>query len=55
MVFCIALGTNFYLWVIGEGFTFDWWSQLFRAINIGVKIGGGLAVLMWLGAKIPKP
>lgn len=55
MVFFAALGVNVYLWALGEGFAFDWGGQLSRAIDIGIKIGGLLAVLMWLGARIPKP
>jgi len=39
----------------GGDFAFDWGGQLSRAIDVGIKIGGLLAVLMWLGARIPKP
>ncbi|MFL9813610.1 hypothetical protein D7241_10160 [Stutzerimonas sp. VN223-3] len=55
LVFLAALGANIYLWFLGKGFYFDWGLQLYRALEIGVKIGGALAILMWLGARIPKP
>lgn len=55
LIFFAALGTEFYLWLIGEGFVFDWGGNFIRAIDTGIKIGGVLAILMWLGARFPKP